>query len=223
MASVKSFVIRNGRCGAGLNSAYLYGLCHYGLTIPKEMPWCFESLFHRIAPTIVEIGFGMGKSLIEMAIHHPENNYIGIEVHRPGVGQILSEIMRLDLKNLRILPFDAVLAFTHAIPAASLAGIQIYFPDPWPKKRHHKRRLVQTAFVNLLSQSLKKGAYLHLATDWAPYAEDMLEQLAACPHLKNQSEKATYVDKPSWRPKTKFEVRGEGLGHQVFDLLYLKE
>lgn len=220
---IKSFVIRNGRCGARQNSAYLYGLCHFGLTIDETNPWHFETIFGRLAPTIVEIGFGMGHSLVEMAQKHPENNYIGIEVHRPGVGQLLSEVLRRKLSNLRVVPFDAFMAFEYAIPHQSLDGIQIYFPDPWHKKRHHKRRLVQTNFVKILSNALKSGGYLHCATDWAPYAESMIEQIAPCEMLENQSEKNTYVNKPDWRPTTKFEQRGKGLGHEVFDILFIKK
>jgi tRNA (guanine-N7-)-methyltransferase len=216
---IKSFVIRNGRCGVRQNLSYLYGLCHYGLT-DQFAPWCFETIFGRQADTIVEIGFGMGQSLIEMAQNNPDKNYIGIEVHRPGIGQLLSEVLRLGLQNLRVVPFDAMLAFKKCIPAGSLAGIQIYFPDPWPKKRHHKRRLVQTAFVEVLAQALKPQGYLHCATDWAPYAEFMLEQIAPCQLLKNTSATQTYVERPVWRPVTKFERRGVGLGHEVFDLLY---
>jgi tRNA (guanine-N7-)-methyltransferase len=218
---IKSFVIRNGRCGARQNLSYLYGLCHYGLT-PHLKPWCFETIFGRQADTIVEIGFGMGHSLIQMAQNHPEKNYIGIEVHRPGIGQLLSEVLRLGIQNLRVVPFDAMLAFKECIPQSSLAGIQIYFPDPWPKKRHHKRRLVQAAFISVLAQALRPQAYLHCATDWAPYAEFMLEQMAFCPELKNESPTQTYVQRPAWRPVTKFEKRGMGLGHDVFDLLYTR-
>ena len=219
---IKSFVIRNGRCGVRQNLSYLYGLCHFGLT-SHHRPWCFETIFSRKADTIVEIGFGMGHSLVEMAKNNPDKNYIGIEVHRPGIGQLLNEVLRLNLTNVRVVPFDAMVVFKECIPANSLAGIQIYFPDPWPKKRHHKRRLVQTAFVEVLVQALKPGGYLHCATDWAPYAEFMLEEIAPCSKLSNESPSNTYVEKPSWRPSTKFEKRGIGLGHDVFDLLYTRQ
>ncbi len=218
---IKSFVIRNGRCGVRQNQSYLYGLCHFGLTL-NEMPWCFETIFCRKAPTIIEIGFGMGQSLIEMAIDNPENNYIGIEVHRPGIGQLLQEVFAHGLTNIRVFPFDAKLAFQQAIPKDSLAGIQIYFPDPWPKKRHHKRRLVQTEFVQMLADSLQPGGYLHCATDWASYAEMMLEQIDACSLLQNSSSTQQYVERPQWRPMTKFEKRGITLGHEVFDLVYIR-
>lgn len=216
---IKSFMIRNGRCGVRQNQSYLYGLCHYGLTL-NQTPWCFETIFGRSAPTIIEIGFGMGHSLIEMAENNPDKNYIGIEVHRPGIGQLLQEVFARGISNIRVAPFDAKLAFEQAIPVASVAGIQIYFPDPWPKKRHHKRRLVQTAFVEILAKSLQPGGYLHCATDWAPYAEMMLEQIHACSSLSNTSLSQQYVERPQWRPMTKFEKRGLGLGHEVFDLVF---
>jgi tRNA (guanine-N7-)-methyltransferase len=219
---IKSFVIRNGRCSVRQNLAYMYGLAKFGISLLNS-PWDLTDIFGREAKTIVEIGFGMGHSLIQMAQEQPEVNFIGIEVHRPGIGQILSEIFRLDLKNIRIVPFDAMKIFKHHLSLASIDGIQIYFPDPWPKKRHHKRRLVQSDFVNVLSGALKPGGYLHCATDWTPYAEFMLEEITHCTTLTNKSTDGRYVAKPSWRPITKFETRGKRLGHDVHDLLYIKE
>lgn len=219
---IKSFVIRNGRCGQKQNLGYLYGLPVFGLSLASR-PWNLGAIFGREAETIVEIGFGMGRSLIEMAQTYPEKNFIGIEVHRPGIGLILSEILRLGLTNLRIAPHDAKIVLRDFIPKDSLAGVQIYFPDPWPKKRHHKRRLVQTEFVNLIASRLKLGAYLHCATDWAPYAEFMLEQISPCVSLENTSSLGGFVDKPEWRPTTKFEVRGQNLGHEVFDIIYVRK
>lgn len=220
-SSIKSFVIRNGRCGVKQNLAYMYGLVKYGISLASS-PWNFSELFEPGAKIVAEIGFGMGASLVQMAQANQDTQFLGIEVHRPGIGQILSEIMRLELTNVKIIPYDAMHVFSKSIPMQSLDGIQIYFPDPWPKKRHHKRRLVQTSFVNILAQSMKSGAYLHCATDWAPYAEFMLEQITACSLLKNQSLSGSFVEKPSWRPSTKFEKRGEELGHEVYDLLFTK-
>ncbi len=219
---IKSFVIRNGRCGQKQNQGYLYGLPAYGLSLANR-PWHFNEIFGREAQTIVEIGFGMGHSLVKMAQAYPEKNFIGIEVHRPGIGMILSEILRLGLTNLRIAPHDAKIVLKDYIPVDSLAGVQIYFPDPWPKKRHHKRRLVQTEFVNLIASRLNAGGYLHCATDWAPYAEFMLEQISPCQRLVNTSATKNYVEKPDWRPTTKFEVRGKNLGHEVFDIIYMRQ
>ncbi len=219
--NIKSFVIRNGRCGAKQNLAYLYGLPKFGISL-VEKPWDFRAIFGRDAPTVVEIGFGMGYSLIEMAQASPQTNFIGIEVHKPGVGQILLDMMRLNITNIRIVPYDAMTVFRDHIPAESLEGIQIYFPDPWPKKRHHKRRIVQLNFVQLLASALKPQGYLHCATDWAPYAEHMLQHITPCAVLENCSSTQTYVTKPNWRATTKFEVRGQKLGHEVFDLLYRK-
>lgn len=218
---IRSFVIRNGRCGSKQNQAYLYGLVKYGVSLNYK-PWVIEQIFGREAKTVVEIGFGMGQSLIEMALAEPETNFMGIEVHRPGMGQILHEMLRLNIQNLRIVPFDAKLVIESFIPQASIDRIQIYFPDPWPKKRHHKRRLVQTPFVQQLVRVLKPGGFLHCATDWLPYAESMIEQIQACPALINQSVGADFIEKPDWRPDTKFEQRGLRLGHAVRDLLFCK-
>lgn len=218
---IKSFVIRNGRCGIRQNQAYLYHLGHFALS-KHTQPWSFETVFARVADTIVEIGFGMGQSLIQMATMMPDKNFIGVEVHRPGIGQLLADIHQRGLSNLRLIPFDAVTAFLHYIPKESLAGVQIYFPDPWPKKRHHKRRLIQAAFIEQISSCLRSGGYLHCATDWEPYAHWMLAEIASCKHLINQSDDDCFVPKPLWRPETKFERRGIGLGHGVYDLLYVK-
>jgi tRNA (guanine-N7-)-methyltransferase len=220
--NIKSFVIRNGRCGVKQNLAYLYGLPKYGISL-QQACWNFQEIFDNQNPVIVEIGFGMGYSLIEMAQNQPNVNFVGIEVHRPGIAQILLDILRHKITNLKIVPYDAMQVMKQHIPQESLDGIQIYFPDPWPKKRHHKRRLVQLEFVNLLASRLKKGGFLHCATDWEPYAQSMLEEITPCLNLKNLSPTQDYVEKPERRPTTKFETRGEKLGHQVYDLLFHKQ
>lgn len=177
-------------------------------------------LFAREAPLVLEIGYGMGASLLVMASAEPEKNFLGIEVHTPGVGALLMGIEELALTNVRTLHHDAVEVLTHMLPDASLDRLQLYFPDPWHKTRHHKRRIVQPAFVALLVRKLKPGALLHFATDWQPYAEWMLEVLSAEPALANLSPAGNYVTQPAWRPPTKFEARGERLGHGVWDLLF---
>lgn len=219
--TVKSFVLRAGR----LSPRQALGLSEYFPQIELPMatkPWDFKSLFSEEAATIVEIGFGMGASLFEMAKTHPEQNYIGIEVHRAGVGSLAADIADAELSNLRLAMQDAVLIMREYIPDASLDGIQIFFPDPWPKKRHHKRRLIQSALVSLLASKLKIGGYLHCATDWEAYALHMSEVLKAEPLLQNQNAHGDFVERPEYRPMTKFEKRGLLLGHGVWDLVYLK-
>lgn len=178
----------------------------------------FETLFERRAPTILEIGFGMGETTAYIAAQNPETNFLGIEVHSPGVGSLLKEIGEQNLKNVRIIQHDAVEVVSAMIPPASLHGIHVFFPDPWPKTRHHKRRLLQPDFVAQLSNRLEPRGYLHVATDWQDYAEQILEVLTGEPLLENTSE--AYADRPAYRPQTKFEARGLKLGHQVWDLVF---
>ncbi|HRH89143.1 MAG TPA: tRNA (guanosine(46)-N7)-methyltransferase TrmB, partial [Rubrivivax sp.] len=181
-------------------------------------PLDFAALFGRSAPTVLEIGFGMGDATARIAAAQPGTDFIGIEVHEPGVGALLKRIGELGLDNLRLVQHDAVEVLQHMIAPGSLAGVHVYFPDPWHKKRHHKRRLIQPPFVALLASRLAAGGYLHVATDWQPYAEQMLEVLSAEATLANTA--AGYAPRPAWRPQTKFEVRGLRLGHGVWDLLF---
>lgn len=183
-----------------------------------QRPLDAAATFGRVAPLIVEIGFGMGDATAQVAAAMPEHDFIGIEVHTPGVGALLKHIGERGLGNLRIVQHDAVEVLEHMVPPASLAGIHIWFPDPWHKKRHHKRRLIQPAFVQRLMHHLAPGGYLHCATDWQPYAEQMLEVLSAEPGLANTA--AGYAPRPDWRPLTKFENRGLKLGHGVWDLVF---
>ena len=178
------------------------------------------SLFGRHAPLIVEIGFGMGGTTAEIAAAHPDQNFLGIEVHPPGVGSLLNLIRQQQLANLRIIQHDAVEVLLHMIAPDSLDGIHIFFPDPWHKARHHKRRLIQPAFAQLAASRIKPGGYLHCATDWENYAEHMLQVLSETPGLVNTCE--AYAAKPDWRPLTKFENRGLRLGHGIFDLVFRK-
>ncbi len=183
-------------------------------------PHCLDlgQIFGRAAPRIVEIGFGMGEASAAIAAEHPENDYLGIEVYTPGVGNLCKLIAQADLGNLRIIQHDAAEVVRDMLAPASLAGIHVFFPDPWPKKRHHKRRLLQAPFVARLAERLQAGGYLHCATDWQDYAEQMLEVLGAEPRLENTS--ADDTDLLRQRPQTKFEQRGRRLGNPVWDIVF---
>lgn len=183
-------------------------------------PMDMDAAFGRNVPRVLEIGFGMGQATAEIARLRPDTDFLGIEVHTPGVGALLKRIGELGLSNLRLIQHDAVEVLEHMIPAASLDGVHIFFPDPWHKKRHHKRRLIQPEFVSNLVQHLKPGGYLHLATDWQDYAEQMLAVLSAEPILSNTTQ--GYAPRPNYRPQTKFEARGLKLGHGVWDLVFLR-
>jgi tRNA (guanine-N7-)-methyltransferase len=174
--------------------------------------------FGRRAPTILEIGFGMGETTAAIALAHPEIDYLGIEVHSPGVGALLKRLAEQNLTNVRILQHDAVEVVQHMLAPDTLDGVHVFFPDPWPKKRHHKRRLIQAPFVHLLAQRVGPDGYLHVATDWEPYAQQMLEVLSREPLLLNTA--PGFAPRPAHRPLTKFEQRGLTLGHPVFDLLF---
>ena len=181
-----------------------------------------ERVFSRSAPLVLEIGFGMGHSLVEMAANAPERDFIGIEVHRPGVGTLLQAMAEREVHNIRVYRHDAVEVLRDCIAPASLAGVQVFFPDPWHKKRHHKRRLIQRPFLDLVASRLAPGGTLHLATDWENYAEQMLELLEASPDFVNSCASGGYAPRPEYRPLTKFERRGERLGHGVWDLLFTR-
>ena len=178
----------------------------------------FHTVFGRHAPTILEIGFGMGETTVEVAARQPENNFLGVEVHAPGVGSLLRRIADRQLGNVRIVQHDAVEVVRDMITPASLRGIHVFFPDPWPKKRHHKRRLLQPEFVTELAKRLEPGGYLHVATDWQEYAEHILDVLMHEALLENTLER--YATRPEYRPQTKFEARGLKLGHGVWDIIF---
>jgi len=217
--SIRSFVIRAGRLTRAQQRALdeLWPL--FGIEFDGQM-LDLDAVFGRSAPRVLEIGFGDGKSLAQMATDEPEKDFLGIEVHPPGVGSLLIQIEMLGLGNLRIMNHDAVEVLAQSIPEGSFDRVQLYFADPWPKKKHHKRRIIQPAFVKRLCKTMKPGGLLHLATDWQDYAEHMLEVLQAEPQLKNLSDSGDYVARPRWRPQTKFETRGQRLGHSVWDLLF---
>ena len=221
MKKIKSYVLRAGRISPRQQKGLDEYLQAYELPIQSE-PWCFQTLFGRTAPIVLEIGFGMGASLLTMARERPEVNFLGIEVHRAGIGALAADLHEAQLNHVRIACFDACELFKNCLHDDSLDGVQIFFPDPWPKKRHHKRRLIQADFVNLLAQKLKVGGFLHCATDWAEYAEHMLDVLSHEPLLVNQEKNGAFAERPAARPLTKFEQRGFNLGHKVFDLIFVK-
>ncbi|WP_417435820.1 tRNA (guanosine(46)-N7)-methyltransferase TrmB [Idiomarina abyssalis] len=217
--TVRSFVKREGRLTKGQATAIERLWPTLGLTLDSGR-LDLAQVFHRKAPVTLEIGFGMGHSLVEMAANAPERDFIGIEVHEPGVGACLMAVEEAGIDNLRVFHEDAVEVLKQCIPDKSLNCVQIFFPDPWHKKRHHKRRIVQPEFLSLLTQKLESGGIIHLATDWENYAEHMLEVLNEASDLSNLSVSGDYVSRPESRPKTKFERRGEGKGHGVWDLQF---
>ena len=218
--SIRSFVTRAGRLGPGQARALAELGPRYVLPYTRQ-PADFAAAFGRDAPRVLEIGFGMGDATAAIAAALPGTDFIGVEVHTPGVGALLKRIGEQQLGNLRLIQHDAVEVVQQMIAPSSLAGVHVFFPDPWHKKKHHKRRLIQPDFVALLASRLRDGGYLHCATDWQPYAEQMLDVLNAEPSLAN-SAGAGYAPKPAYRPLTKFENRGLKLGHGVWDLVYTK-
>lgn len=218
--TIKSFVTRAGRTTSGQAKALQTLGPRFVLPFqPKALP--MDAAFGRVAPVILEIGFGMGDATAHIAAVRPEDNFLCCEVHEPGVGALLKRMGEQHIENIRILQHDAVEVLTHMLTPDSLDGVHIFFPDPWHKSRHHKRRLIQAPFVQQLLQRMKPGAYLHLATDWQPYAEHILSVLQREPGLANTSPRQDgYADQPAYRPLTKFENRGLRLGHGVWDLVF---
>lgn len=214
---IRSYVLRAGRMGPGQQRA-LQELGPRFVLPYQEQPLDYPGVFGRQAPVVLEIGFGMGGATAEIARTLPGTDFIGCEVHEPGVGALLKRIGDENLANLRIVQHDAVEVLRHMVAPGSLAGVHIFFPDPWHKKRHNKRRLIQPPFVAELVTRIKPGGYLHCATDWEPYAQQMLEVLRAEPALRNTAD--GYAPKPAYRPLTKFEHRGLALGHGVWDLVF---
>lgn len=214
---IRSYVLRQGRVSRAQQRAHDTLLPKFGVAFARER-LDLDRLFGRTSPKIMEIGFGMGETTAHIAARHPQNDYLAIEVHTPGVGSLLKRIDELGLNNVRIIQHDAVEVLGSMIAPESLDGVHIFFPDPWPKKRHHKRRLVQPPFVALLAERMKRGAYLHIATDWEDYATQILAVLTAEPRLRNTVE--GYAPRPSHRPQTKFESRGLRLGHRVWDVVF---
>ncbi|MBP6058690.1 MAG: tRNA (guanosine(46)-N7)-methyltransferase TrmB [Nitrosomonas sp.] len=217
--TIRSFVLRQGRLSNAQHRACETLLPKYGIPF-SQSALDLDQVFGRQAPKILEIGFGMGESTATIAQSHLENDYLAIEVHTPGVGSLLNQIETLGLTNLRIIQHDAVEVLQHMLPTECLNGVHIFFPDPWPKARHHKRRLIQPALVTRLCEHLKTGGYIHAATDWEDYAIQILQVLSQAPGLSNTA--IDYAPRPEYRPLTKFEQRGLKLGHGVWDLLFSK-
>jgi tRNA (guanine-N7-)-methyltransferase len=216
---VRSFVRRAGRLTEGQKRALDELLPRYGIAEGSDSLE-LARLFGNHRPVILEIGFGNGDATWRMAQANPEHNFLGVEVHEPGVGRLLLALEREGIENVRVACVDAVIFLRERIAPGALDGVRIFFPDPWPKKRHHKRRMIQPEFVGLLASRMKAGAVLHLATDWEPYAEYMLDVMRSAPHFENLSAAGGGCPRPDWRPRTKYEKRGERLGHPVFDLLF---
>lgn len=217
--TIRSFAKRSGRLTASQKRA-LDELRHQHCIPFQKSVTDFSSYFNKEQPLIIEIGFGNGDSLASMAQANPDYNYLGIEVYTAGIGRCLLHIEKMGLTNLKLIEHDAVEVMHHMVADNSVHGFQIYFPDPWHKKRHHKRRLIQPAFITLLCSKLKANGFIHCATDWEHYAEQMLNVLSDNTSLTNQYQ--GFAPRPHWRPLTKFEKRGENLQHQVWDLLFEK-
>lgn len=227
VSKIKSYVKREGRLTGAQQRAIdtlwpAYGLqFHTGETDATGL-FDFERVFGNTNAVVLEIGFGMGTSLAEMAKNSPDINFIGIEVHRPGIGNLLSLVAEQQLTNVRVMEHDAVEVLQHKVPDSSLERLQLFFPDPWHKKRHHKRRIVQPGFIELVCRKLRDHGQLHMATDWENYAEHMAEVANPYPALENTATTGHFVERPAYRPITKFEQRGARLGHGVWDLIYRK-
>ena len=219
---IRSYVLRTGRMTPGQERAYEENWSRWGL-VHADGPLDFDTCFGRPGPKVLEIGFGMGQSLVEMAAAAPDNNFVGIEVHKPGVGRLLHSMVDEGVNNVRVYCHDAVEVLRDCIADETLNTVQIFFPDQRNKKRHHKRRLIQPEFVTQLTRKLKSGGILHLATDWQQYAEQMMEVLTAAEGLSNSVGPEQFSPRPDDRPLTKFEARGERLGHGVWDLLFVKD
>ncbi|MCB1616489.1 MAG: tRNA (guanosine(46)-N7)-methyltransferase TrmB [Pseudomonadales bacterium] len=219
---IRSYVIRGGRMTEGQQSAFARYWPVYGLSIDHGQI-STQSIFGNSNPLVVEIGYGMGDSLLEMAIAGPELNFLGIEVHPPGVGRLINEAGKRQLPNIRTYCADAIDVLSDCLAQGCVDRVQLFFPDPWHKKKHHKRRIVQPAFIELVAKCLKADGVFHLCTDWQPYAQQMMEEMSASDKFRNCAGEGQYSSRPSYRPVTKFERRGERLGHGVWDLLFSKK
>lgn len=216
---IRSFVLRQGRVSAAQQRSLETLMPKFGIAYSNQL-LNLDQAFGRSAPKILEIGFGMGEPTAQIALAHPQNDYLALEVHPPGVGSLLKQIDAQNIQNIRIIQHDAVEVLRDMLQDAALDGVHIFFPDPWHKARHNKRRLIQAPFVTQLVQKIKIGGYIHVATDWQDYAEQILAVLGAQPMLNNTAQ--GYAEKPAYRPLTKFEQRGLKLGHGVWDLVFVR-
>ena len=219
--TIKSYVLRQGRLTRGQQQALDQLWPVYGIDFKPER-LDLDTLFNRPAAITLEVGFGNGDSLMQQAASNPQNNYLGIEVHRPGVGRLLHLADNAGITNVRVINHDAVEVLQLQIPDQSLDCVQLFFPDPWHKKRHHKRRIIKAEFIQLIHQKLKPGGLFHLATDWQDYAEHMLAEMEQAKKFSNTAGKGNYAENTD-RPLTKFEQRGQRLGHGIWDLIYRKD
>lgn len=217
---IRSFVLRQGRVSNAQRRAHEILMPKYGIPF-ADNPLDLDQIFGRSVPKFLEIGFGMGETTATIAKAHPQYDYLAIDVHTPGVGSLLKQIDESGLVNVRVIQHDAVEVLQRMLPSDCLDGVHIFFPDPWPKARHHKRRLIQPEFITLLCRHLKRGGYIHAATDWENYAGQILEVLRNEPQLANTA--IDYAPRPEYRPLTKFEQRGLRLGHGVWDLVFRRK
>ncbi|OBX08705.1 tRNA (guanine-N7)-methyltransferase [Gallibacterium salpingitidis] len=222
LRKVRSFVLRTGRLSEAQKRAMNENWHKFGLE-HQAAHFDFPAIFGNNNPVVLEIGFGMGRSLVDMAKQNPHYNYLGIEVHTPGVGACIAYALEQQVTNLRVICHDAIEILKDNIPVESLAGLQLFFPDPWHKAKHHKRRIVQPAFIESIMPKLIHNGFIHMATDWQNYAEQMLEVLSQQPGLQNTSSTNDFIPRPDFRPLTKFEQRGHRLGHGVWDLYFIKK
>ncbi len=218
---IRSFVLREGRMTKGQQQALDEYFPRFGIRLSQGMQ-DLDRLYARSAPRILEVGFGNGASLAKMAVRHPENDYLGIEVHRPGVGNLLLQIENQALSNIRISHDDALEVLQQQIPEQALDAVYLFFPDPWHKRKHHKRRIVQPEFARLIHSRLKVGGLFHLATDWQHYAQQMMRVMSEAGGFENCAGRSQYTPRPDYRPLTKFEQRGQRLGHEVWDLIFTR-
>ena len=221
LRKIQSFVKRSGRLSKGQSLGLNELWADYGINVDQTL-LNFEEVFGNQSEVTLEVGFGNGDSLLEMAIHEPGQNFLGIEVYEAGVGRLVNEASKKSISNLRVIKEDAIEVLENNIPDGSISNFQLFFPDPWHKKRHHKRRIVQKSFLDLLSIKLINDAMVHVATDWEEYAEHIMETLESHTHFKNRAGDHMYSERPQYRPLTKFENRGQKLGHGVWDIIFTK-